>query len=107
MTKSIEQYLSTSYHPDREFVDGLIVERNLGERTHSRIQRKLIVYFDARSAELGIEVFPEQRVQVSPTRFRIPDVTVVKTSQFRTLLVITSRWNFVMTMVLWTEGSIS
>jgi uncharacterized protein YbjT (DUF2867 family) len=25
----------------------------------------------------------------------------------RTLLVITSRWNFVMTMVLWTEGSIS
>jgi Uma2 family endonuclease len=83
MTTSIEQYLSTSYRPDREFVDGLIVERNLGERTHSRIQRKLIVYFDARSAELGIEVFPEQRVQVSPTRFRIPDVTVVKTSQFQ------------------------
>ncbi len=53
----------------------------MGERTHARIQRRLIVYFDLRSKELGIEVVPEQRVQVSPTRFRIPDVTVVKSSQ--------------------------
>ena len=80
---SVEEYLSTGYSPDREYLDGRIVERNLGEKTHSRIQRKLIVYLDARSAELGIEVFTEQRVQVSPTRFRIPDVTVVKTSQFQ------------------------
>ncbi len=78
---SIEEYLSTSYSPDREYVDGRIVERNLGELTHGRIQRRLIVYFDLRSKELGIEVVPEQRVQVSPTRFRVPDVTVVKSSQ--------------------------
>src|SRR3984957_20619504 len=78
---SVEDYLSTSYSPDREYIDGRIVERNLGELTHGRIQRRLIVYFDLRSKELGIEVIPEQRVQVSPTRFRIPDVTVVKSSQ--------------------------
>jgi Uma2 family endonuclease len=78
---SVEEYLSTSYSPDREYIDGRIVERNLGELTHGRIQRRLIVYFDVRSKELGIEVVPEQRVQVSPTRFRVPDVTVVKTSQ--------------------------
>jgi Uma2 family endonuclease len=78
---SVEDYLSTSYSPDREYIDGRIVERNLGELTHGRIQRRLIVYFDLRSKELGIEVVPEQRVQVSPTRFRVPDVTVVKTSQ--------------------------
>jgi Uma2 family endonuclease len=83
MTTSIQQYLRTSYHPDREFVDGLVVERNLGELTHGRIQRRLIVYFDLRAKELGIEVVPEQRVQVSPTRFRFPDVTVVKTSQIQ------------------------
>jgi len=53
----------------------------LGEEPHSRIQRKLIVYLDQRSAEYGIEVFPEQRVQVSPTRFRVPDVTVVRLPQ--------------------------
>jgi Uma2 family endonuclease len=73
----VEEYLSTSYDPDCEYVDGQIVERNLGEKPHSRIQRKLIVYLDNRSKEFGIEVFPEQRVQVSPTRFRVPDVTVV------------------------------
>ncbi|HUA22328.1 MAG TPA: Uma2 family endonuclease [Bryobacteraceae bacterium] len=78
---SVAEYLSTNYDPDCDYVDGRIVERNLGERTHGRIQRKLIVYFDARSEEFGIEVIPEQRVQVSPTRFRIPDITVVKASQ--------------------------
>jgi Uma2 family endonuclease len=80
---SIEEYLSTSYSPDREYLDGRIVERNLGELTHGRIQRRLIVYFDLRVKELGIEVVPEQRVQVSRTRFRVPDVTVVKTSQIQ------------------------
>jgi len=77
----VAEYLTTSYDPDREYIDGRVVERNLGERTHGRIQRKLIVYFDARSKEFDIEVIPEQRVQVSATRFRIPDVTVVKASQ--------------------------
>jgi Uma2 family endonuclease len=80
---SIEDYLSTSYSPDREYVDGRIVERNLGEKTHSAIQRSLIGWFWDRRKELRVEVFPEQRVQVGPTRFRIPDLTVVKASQFQ------------------------
>jgi Uma2 family endonuclease len=78
---SVEEYLSTSYSPDREYIDGRIVERNLGENTHSTIQANLIHYLMARRKELGVRVRPEQRVQVSPTRFRVPDVTVVKTSQ--------------------------
>lgn len=78
---SIEDYLSTSYSPDREYVDGRIVERNLGEKTHSSIQGNIYFFLRSRCRELGIKVYPEQRVQVSPTRFRIPDVTVVKTSQ--------------------------
>lgn len=78
---SVDDYLNTSYSPDREYIDGAIVERNLGEKTHSGIQRELIIYLGARRKKLGIEVYPEQRVQVSPTRFRIPDVTVVKASQ--------------------------
>ncbi len=35
------------------------------------------MYFAMREKEWGIEVLPEQRVQVSATRFRIPDVCVV------------------------------
>ena len=78
---SVEEYLSTSYSPDREYVDGRIVERNLGEKTHSSIQTNLILYLGPRRKELGIKIYAEQRVQVSPTRFRIPDVTVVKATQ--------------------------
>jgi Uma2 family endonuclease len=80
---SVEDYLSTSYSPDREYLDGRIVERNLGENTHSTIQANLIYYLMTRRKELGIRVRPEQRVQVGPTRFRIPDVTVVKASQIQ------------------------
>lgn len=78
---SVAEYLSTSYHPDREYIDGQVIERNLGERTHSATQGDVIVYLAARSDEFGIEVFPGVRVQVSRTRFRIPDVTVIKLSQ--------------------------
>jgi Uma2 family endonuclease len=77
----VEEYLNTSYDPDREFVDGQIVERNLGEKTHSTIQGNLVYYFRLHRDEWRIRAYPEQRVQVSPTRFRIPDVTVVKQSQ--------------------------
>ncbi len=79
----VEEYLRTNYDPDCDYVDGVIVERNLGEKPHGRIQRELIYYFRSRSKELGIEVLPEQRVQVSKTRFRIPDVTVLRESEER------------------------
>jgi Uma2 family endonuclease len=75
--------LDTGYSPDREYLDGRIVERNLGEKTHSSIQTNLILYLGKRRKELGIRVYAAQRVQVSPTRFRIPDVTVVQASQFQ------------------------
>ena len=74
---SVEEYLRTSFSDgDREYVDGRIIQRNLGERDHSRVQRKLIVFFAAREETLGTYCFPEQRVQVKPTRFRVPDVCV-------------------------------
>ncbi|MCP5118579.1 MAG: Uma2 family endonuclease [bacterium] len=74
---SVNEYLSTSYDPDREYVDGVVVERNLGERDHSELQTELSIYFGNRRKELGLRVYVEQRVQVKATRFRIPDVCVV------------------------------
>ena len=35
---SLEEYLDTAYSPDREYVDGAIVERHVGERRHSLVQ---------------------------------------------------------------------
>lgn len=73
----VKEYLSTSYRPDREYVDGTLVERNVGERDHSELQMALSAYLFNRRRELNIHVFPEQRVQVKATRFRVPDVCVV------------------------------
>ena len=73
----VEEYLSTSYRPDCDYVDGEVLERNMGERDHSKLQREFIVYLHSRAKQWGIHVFPEQRVQVSARRFRIPDVCVV------------------------------
>jgi Uma2 family endonuclease len=74
---SVEEYLSSSYRPDREYIDGIILERNLGEFDHSSLQAALIAYFFNRRKEWKLRVLPEQRVQVKATRFRIPDVCVL------------------------------
>jgi Uma2 family endonuclease len=74
---SVREYLSTSYRPDCDYVDGMIQERNMGERDHSALQMALSAYLHNRRREWHIRVFPEQRVQVTPTRFRIPDICVV------------------------------
>src|SRR5713226_5023414 len=72
----VEEYLRTTYDPDCDYVDGEVLERNLGERDHSKLQKKLILFFGTREKTWNIVVFPEQRVQVSPTRFRVPDICV-------------------------------
>jgi Uma2 family endonuclease len=74
---SIEEYLSTSYRPDCDYVDGVVLERNLGEYDHARLQMAIGAYYYTRRKQWGIDVVPEQRVQVSPTRFRVPDVCVI------------------------------
>lgn len=74
---SVREYLSTAYRPDCDYVDGIVVERNLGEYDHARLQGAVFAYFYNRRKQWGIHVVPEQRVQVAPTRLRIPDVCVV------------------------------
>ena len=74
---SVREYLSASYRPDREYIDGIILERNLGERDHSEVQTNLSSWLHSRHKELGIWVYVEQRVQVKPSRFRVPDICVV------------------------------
>jgi Uma2 family endonuclease len=72
----VEEYLRSVYRPDRDYVDGEVLERNLGERDHSTLQREFIAFFHARKREWKVFVYPEQRVQVAARRFRIPDICV-------------------------------
>jgi Uma2 family endonuclease len=78
---TVREYLSTCWSPDREFVDGRIEERNLGEIEHSLIQRYLTFLFMLKRAEWGVEVFPGLRTQVAATNFRVPDMLVVRAGE--------------------------
>jgi Uma2 family endonuclease len=73
---SVAEYLSTSYEPDCEYLEGVVVERNWGERDHSSAQAEVCFALMRLRAALGMHVFLALRVQVSPTRFRVPDVCV-------------------------------
>jgi Uma2 family endonuclease len=74
---SVEEYLRTSFpDADREYIDGRIVERNVGEVDHSDAQTAVVHYLRAHYQE-RVWASVAVRVQVKKTRFRIPDVTVV------------------------------
>jgi Uma2 family endonuclease len=78
---SPSEYLATSYRPDRDFIDGEVVERNLGEFEHGNLQGALVEWMRSRRREWNIWVIPEQRMRVSASRFRIPDVCVISRNQ--------------------------
>ena len=73
----VEEYLSTDYSPDCDYVDGEVQERNVGEKDHGKLQKQLMLRLAALEQQLNIIVYPEQRVQVRPRRYRVPDLCVV------------------------------
>lgn len=77
----VEVYLRSSYEPDAEYVDGEIEERPMGERDHAAWQAAIIVWFFQHSREWNVTVLPELRVQTGASRFRVPDVAVLDSSE--------------------------
>jgi len=73
----LAEYLNTSYRPDCDYLEGELLERNVGEWDHSRLQGSLIHFLMSREKQLGILAVPEQRVQVRAKRFRVPDIAVL------------------------------
>jgi Uma2 family endonuclease len=77
----VEQYLSTSYRPDCDYVEGEVRERNVGEYEHSNLQTGLAAWLRSRQREWNIRVLVEQRLRVAPRRYRIPDICVIDRDQ--------------------------
>jgi Uma2 family endonuclease len=73
---SVEDYLASAYEPDCDFVDGHIEERNVGEVTHARLQLRVGSYLLTRYEGIGVVAMTEVRVQVRPSRYRVPDICV-------------------------------
>jgi len=75
---SVEEYLASGdYQPDVNYIDGEIEERHLGEYDHSAWQEAILAWFGRHLKEWKIRNRPAYRVQVQPTRFLVPDVTII------------------------------
>jgi Uma2 family endonuclease len=78
---SVEAYLETQFvDGDREYLEGQILERNVGEIDHGDLQGTIYYYLRSRYGDrlwTGVEI----RVQVSRNRFHVPDIVVVEGSR--------------------------
>ena len=73
---SVDEYLHTSYEPDMEYVNGQLVERNVGEYFHGFLQVLIGAELLNRRSR-GFRAFTALRVRVSAEpRYRIPDLCV-------------------------------
>ena len=72
----LEEYLNTSYSPDREYRDGVLMERNLGDEPHARLQALLARYVGNREKQWNIKIYTELRVKVREKWYPIPNVCV-------------------------------
>ena len=73
----VEEYLRTSFEgADCEYLDGEVVEHNMGELPHSTVQTELCFLLRQLAPKLGIQVKTEIRIQIQPRRFRVADIAV-------------------------------
>lgn len=83
----IEEYLRTVYRPDCDYVDGEVLERNMGEKPHARLQIYFSRFFAQYETQEHFETLTEQRLQTSSTRYRVPDVMLVAVPNSDELIV--------------------
>ena len=83
---SLTEYLATDYKPDREYLDGEVVERNAGYGPHGYVEAALGAWLCGEQKRWRVFTLLVQRVQVSETRIRVPDVCVVRKEDFANII---------------------
>jgi Uma2 family endonuclease len=74
-TVPVDDYLNTGYHPDVEYVDGVLVERGMPTPAHGALQLIVGAFLSRYAEEFSFEVLTECRVEiVKRSRYRIPDI---------------------------------
>jgi len=74
---SVEEYLHTTFDgADREYLDGEVIERNMGNKSHSAVQGEFFFQFRLQRNRTGLIALPELRHRLGERRFRIPDIAV-------------------------------
>lgn len=76
----VSEYLNTTWRPDRDYIDGEVKERNLGEQPHAHLQNILGAIFREHRKEWSVRALTEQRVQTSTQHYRIADICILRSS---------------------------
>jgi hypothetical protein len=72
---SVSEYLSTPDDPDCHYVEGQVLQRRLAGSDHRQAAGECCFADLFHSQKIwGIQIVPEQRAPVSPSRFRVPEV---------------------------------
>ena len=74
---TLEQYLDTAFHPDVEYVDGELKERNVGSYEHARLQILIGGWFLQNEKTWNVQCVTEQRTRTSTTNILIPDIALL------------------------------
>jgi len=75
------EYFGTSYEPDCEFEDGVLIERNAGTPKHSKVQSALAAYFFKRRNNWNIHVYTEVRYRIRRGKYMMPDLAIVRDAE--------------------------
>jgi Uma2 family endonuclease len=71
----VDEYLNSSYSPDREYVDGVLMERSMPTIAHSLLQMILVQYFAQYQKMFHFLPLPEVRTRiVERALYRVPDL---------------------------------
>lgn len=76
----VSEYLSTTYRPDRDYIDGELRERNLGEQPHAHLQAIFAGIFRENRKTWSVRALTEQRIQISSSHYRVADVCILRSS---------------------------
>ena len=76
---SVEEYLRTSYTPNCEYVDGLLVPKSRGTKKHGKLQLRIGTLLE--KAFPNYETTTEQTVRITPSQYLIPDLAVERRDQ--------------------------
>ena len=72
---SVDEYLNTSYEPDMEFVDGVLVEKGMPTIPHNFLGRLLLVWFMQYEEQFRFTALYDVRTQIiERARYRLPDI---------------------------------
>ncbi len=74
---TMEAYLSSTFQPDMEYIDGELKERHVGSYEHSRLQALIAMWFGQNESTWNVQVVTEQRTRTSETNVLIPDLALL------------------------------